>query len=84
MARQALFQDRTSRAHGALVEQAMRLSPRDPGMPGWLYTLGMSQLQMGDNDEAIKTFQRSLLLRSAQSHILGRPNGCAICCRTRR
>ena len=28
----------------------------------WLYVLGMSQLQMGDNDEAIETFQKSLLL----------------------
>jgi adenylate cyclase len=46
----------------ALVEQAMRLSPRDPALPSWLYSLGMSQLQMGDNDEAIATFQRSLLL----------------------
>ena len=30
--------------------------------PVWLYILGMSQLQMGDNDDAIETFQRSLLL----------------------
>ena len=47
----------------ALIEQANRLSPRDPRMPGWFYTLGMSQLQMGDNDEAIKSFQKALLLR---------------------
>ena len=31
-------------------------------MPGWFYTLGMSQLQMGDNDDAIKSFQKALLL----------------------
>ena len=47
---------------GALVEQAMRLSPRDPALSTWLYALGMSQLQTGDNDEAIKTFRKSLVL----------------------
>jgi TolB-like protein/class 3 adenylate cyclase len=46
-----------------LIEQANRLSPRDPRMPGWFYMLGMSQLQMGDNDDAIKSFQKALLLR---------------------
>jgi tetratricopeptide (TPR) repeat protein len=46
----------------ALVRQAIRLSPRDPAMDGWLYTLGMSQLQMADNDDAIHSFQKSLLL----------------------
>jgi adenylate cyclase len=46
----------------ALVEQAIRLSPRDPHMHSWLYILGMSQLQMGDNDDAIKSFQKALLL----------------------
>ena len=47
----------------ALIQQANRLSPRDPRMPGWFYTLGMSQLQMGDNDAAISSFQKALLLR---------------------
>ncbi|SEC20512.1 TolB amino-terminal domain-containing protein [Rhizobiales bacterium GAS188] len=46
----------------ALVGQAIRLSPHDPLLPNWLYTLGMSQLQMGDNGDAIKTFQKSVLL----------------------
>ena len=46
----------------ALVGQAIRLSPRDPYLPNWLYTLGMSQLQMGHNDDAIVSFQKSLLL----------------------
>jgi adenylate cyclase len=42
------------------VEQAIRLNPKsDPA--SLLYTLGMSQLQMGHNDEAIDSFQRSLL-----------------------
>jgi adenylate cyclase len=47
---------------GALVTQAIRLSPRDPAMDAWLYTLGMSQLQMGDNNDAVQSFQKSLLL----------------------
>ncbi|SDR39174.1 TolB amino-terminal domain-containing protein [Rhizobiales bacterium GAS113] len=47
----------------ALVGQGIRLSPRAPGLGNWLYTLGMSQLQMGNNDDAIKIFQKSLLLR---------------------
>jgi TolB-like protein/cytochrome c-type biogenesis protein CcmH/NrfG len=45
-----------------LVEQAIRLSPRDPYLTNWLYILGMSQLQMGHNDDAITSFQKSLLL----------------------
>jgi adenylate cyclase len=44
----------------ALVEQAIRLDPKSPDPP--FYALGMSQLQMGHNDEAIENFQRSLLL----------------------
>jgi class 3 adenylate cyclase/TolB-like protein len=41
-----------------LVEQAIRLDPR--GLQ--LYALGMAQLQMGQNDQAIDTFRRSVLL----------------------
>jgi adenylate cyclase len=44
----------------ALVQQAMRLSPRDPFMGNWLYTLGTSQLQIGHYDEAIDTFRKSI------------------------
>jgi TolB-like protein/Flp pilus assembly protein TadD len=46
----------------ALIEQAIRLDPRNPHMADYLYTVGMAQLQMGHNDEAIDTFQRSVLL----------------------
>ena len=46
----------------APVEQAFRLSPHDPRQQSWFYILGMSQLQMGDNDRATKSFQRALLL----------------------
>ena len=45
----------------ALVEQAMRLSPRDPNTAGWLYQIGMAQLQMARYDEAIATFRKSLV-----------------------
>jgi hypothetical protein len=31
-------------------------------MSSYLYTLGMAQLQMGHNDDAINTFQKSILL----------------------
>ncbi len=44
----------------ALVQQAMRLSPRDPNMGAWLYVMGSSQLRMGRYDEAIDTFSKSL------------------------
>ena len=44
-----------------LVQQAMRLSPRDPGTGNWLYQIGSSQLQMGQYDEAIATLRRSLV-----------------------
>jgi Tfp pilus assembly protein PilF len=47
----------------ALIEQAIRLDPRTPEMTGYLYAIGMAQLQMGHNDEAIDSFQRSVLLR---------------------
>jgi tetratricopeptide (TPR) repeat protein len=47
---------------GALVEQAMRLSPHDDHLPNWLHILGMSQLQMGHNQDAIATFRKSLLM----------------------
>ena len=46
----------------AFVEQAIRLNPKNSSS-SLLYVLGMSQLQMGHNDEAIETFQRSLLQR---------------------
>jgi adenylate cyclase len=45
----------------ASVQQAMRLSPRDPGTPSWLYIIGIAQLQMGHYDEAIATFRKSLV-----------------------
>jgi TolB-like protein/class 3 adenylate cyclase/Tfp pilus assembly protein PilF len=45
----------------AMVQQAMRLSPRDPNTASWLYQIGTSQLQMGHYDEAIATFRRSLV-----------------------
>jgi adenylate cyclase len=45
----------------ASVQQAMRLSPRDPVTAGWLYQIGIAQLQMGHYDEAISTFRKSLV-----------------------
>ena len=45
----------------ALVEQAMRLSPRDPNTANWLYQIGSSQLQMGHYDQAIATIRKSLV-----------------------
>jgi TolB-like protein/DNA-binding winged helix-turn-helix (wHTH) protein len=50
----------------ALAERSIRLSPHSPFMSSFLYTLGMAQLQMGLNDEAIDTFQRSVLLAPRQ------------------
>jgi TolB-like protein/class 3 adenylate cyclase/Tfp pilus assembly protein PilF len=44
----------------ALIEQAMRLSPRDPNVGSWLYAAGIAQLQMGHYDMAIDTFRRSV------------------------
>jgi TolB-like protein/class 3 adenylate cyclase/Tfp pilus assembly protein PilF len=44
----------------ALVQQAMRLSPRDPNTANWLYQIGTSQLQMGRYDEAIVTLRKSV------------------------
>src|SRR5258708_2904759 len=44
----------------ALVEQAIRLSPLDPLLGGWLYTAGTSPLQMGRYDAAIDSFRRSV------------------------
>jgi TolB-like protein/DNA-binding winged helix-turn-helix (wHTH) protein/Tfp pilus assembly protein PilF len=46
----------------ALVEQAARLDPARAKSGRYLYALGIAQLQMGQNDEAIDTFQRSVLL----------------------
>ena len=46
----------------ALIEQAFRLSPHDPRQQSWFYILGMSQLQMGDNADAIKSFHKALLV----------------------
>jgi TolB-like protein/class 3 adenylate cyclase/dienelactone hydrolase/Tfp pilus assembly protein PilF len=43
----------------ALVQQALRHSPRDPDTGKWLYAMGFSQLQMGHYDEAIDTFRKS-------------------------
>jgi adenylate cyclase len=51
----------------ALVKQAMRLSPRSPSMPGYLYVLGVAQLQMGHHDEAIETFKRSVLMAPSKA-----------------
>ncbi|MBV9378548.1 MAG: peptidoglycan-binding protein, partial [Alphaproteobacteria bacterium] len=45
----------------ASVEQAMRLSPRDPNTAGWLHQIGMAQLQMARYDEAIAAFRKSLV-----------------------
>src|SRR5215469_2603330 len=45
----------------ASVEHAMRLSPRNPNTAGWLYQIGMAQLQMARYDEAIATFRKSLV-----------------------
>jgi class 3 adenylate cyclase/TolB-like protein/tetratricopeptide (TPR) repeat protein len=44
----------------ALVEQAIRLSPLDPYLGGWLYSAGTAQLQMGHYDAAIDTFRKSI------------------------
>jgi adenylate cyclase len=44
----------------ALVQQAIRLSPHDPGMGGWLDTIGQSELQMGHYDAAIDTLRKSI------------------------
>src|SRR5262249_7284496 len=44
----------------ALVQQARRLSPRDPDIGKWLYAQGFSQLQMGHYDEAIDSFRKSV------------------------
>lgn len=46
----------------ALIEQAIRLSPRDPRMINWLYILGTAQLQMGHAAAAIATFRKALVL----------------------
>jgi len=46
----------------ALIEKAIRLSPRDPSMSGWFYILGTAQLQMGHAVAAIETFRKSLIL----------------------
>jgi adenylate cyclase len=54
----------------ALVEQAMRLSPRDPNSANWLYQIGSSQLQMGHYDQAIATFRKSLV---ANPDLIGAP-----------
>jgi TolB-like protein/class 3 adenylate cyclase/tetratricopeptide (TPR) repeat protein len=51
------YPERTS----TFVEQAMRLSPRDSDKGSWLYISGTSLLQMGDYDQAITTFRRSLV-----------------------
>jgi tetratricopeptide (TPR) repeat protein len=45
----------------ALIEQATRLDPARAGR--YQIILGMAQLQMGQNDEAIDAFQRYLLLK---------------------
>jgi tetratricopeptide (TPR) repeat protein len=51
------YPERTS----TFVEQAMRLSPQDPHKGSWLYISGTSLLQMGDYDQAITSFRRSLV-----------------------
>ena len=50
----------------ALIEQATRLDPAGSKSGYYLYILGFAQLQLGQNDEAIDTLQRSVLLRPAQ------------------
>jgi TolB-like protein/DNA-binding winged helix-turn-helix (wHTH) protein/Tfp pilus assembly protein PilF len=50
----------------ALVEQATRLNPRNPFLFNYLYIVGMAQLQMGQNDQAIDSFQRAVLQRPSQ------------------
>jgi adenylate cyclase len=44
----------------ALVQEAMRLSPRDPDTAASLYTVGTSELQMGHYDVAVATFRKSV------------------------
>jgi len=55
----------------ALVKQAMRLSPRSPSMPGYLYVLGVAQLQMGHHDEAIETFKKSVMMAPSKATAWG-------------
>jgi adenylate cyclase len=50
-----------------LVEQAIRLSPRDPGIGSWYYLIGIVHLLQSRTDEAI------LWLEKARSDGLGRP-----------
>jgi adenylate cyclase len=44
----------------ALIQQAMRLSPRDPNLGSWLYAAGNSQMQMGQYDAAIDSLRKSV------------------------
>jgi tetratricopeptide (TPR) repeat protein len=46
----------------ALIEQATRLDPQRAKSGRYLYNLAIAQLQLGQNDAAIDTFQRSVLL----------------------
>jgi hypothetical protein len=42
-----------------LLEQAIRLSPRDPGIGGWYYLIGTVQLLQSRTDEAIVCLEKA-------------------------
>lgn len=46
------------------VRYAIRLSPRDPIMPVWLEFAGNAELELGDYQEAIAMFERSIAINS--------------------
>ena len=54
-----LFVDRAAETEAHIAE-ALRLSPRDPGLYVWLFTLGVAKAALGSYDEAIASFQRSI------------------------
>jgi adenylate cyclase len=44
-----------------LLEQAMRISPRDPGIGFMQYRLGLANLLLGNTDEAIRWYEKAVL-----------------------
>ena len=44
----------------AHIAEALRLSPRDAGAYAWLFTVGVAKLALGDNEQAVAWFRRSI------------------------
>jgi adenylate cyclase len=52
-----------------LIEQAIRISPRDPGIANWYFRIGEAHLLQSHNDEAILWFEKARGANAGLPHV---------------